>query len=49
LLNIIDLAWKQAAQQIIFHKEDSHFSIRQVSRESGLACCHLPAEENQLR
>src|SRR5262249_34946100 len=48
-LNVGDLAWKQGVQQIVLHNEDSLFSIGQLSCESGLACCHLPAEENQLR
>src|SRR6516165_3111558 len=48
-MNIGDLAWKQGVQQIVLYKEDRLLAIGQFFCESGLASCHLPAEENQLR
>src|SRR5215469_18518266 len=47
--NVDDLARKQGIQEIVLHKKDSIFSNGQISCESGLACGHLPAEEDQLR
>jgi len=47
--NVGNLARKQGIQEIVLHKKDSIFSNGQISCESGLACRHLPAEENQLR
>jgi len=35
-------------QEIVLHEKDSIFSNR-LSCESGLACRHLPAQEDQLR
>src|SRR6516225_3674097 len=48
-LNVSDLARKQGIQEIVLHKQHSVLSIGQISCESGLACSHLAAEENQFR
>src|SRR6266487_3545561 len=47
--NVGDLARKQDVQEIVLHKKDSIFSTGQIFCESGLACGHLAAEENQFR
>jgi len=47
--NVGDLARKQGIQEIVLHEKDGIFSNGQISCESGFACRHLPAEENQLR
>jgi hypothetical protein len=49
MLNTRVLTRKQSVQEFILHQEDSFFSIGQLSCQSGLAGCHLPAKENQLR
>src|SRR5215831_13316261 len=47
--NVGDLARKQGIQEIARYEKDSIFSNGQFSCESGLACRHLPAQEDQLR
>src|SRR6516165_11137067 len=47
--NVGDLARKQGIQEIVLHEKDSIFSNGQISCQSGLACRHLPAQEDQLR
>lgn len=48
-LDVGDLARKKGIQEIVLHKKHSVLSIGQISCESGLACSHLAAEENQFR
>src|SRR5207248_7329382 len=48
-LNVGDLAREKSIEKLVLHKKDSIFSNRKFSCSRGLACCHLPAEENQLR
>jgi hypothetical protein len=46
---ISDLARKQVIQELVLYKENSIFTLGQISRESGFSCRHLAAQENQLR
>ncbi len=46
---ISDFAGKQAIQELVLNKENSMFSLRQISRERGLSRRHLAAQEDQLR
>src|SRR5687767_12993595 len=46
---ISDLARKQVIQELVLNKEHGMFSLSQISRERGLSCRHLAAEENELR
>src|ERR1051326_1167401 len=48
-LNVGDLAREKSIEKLVLHKKNSIFSNRQLSCLLRLACCHLPAEENQLR
>src|SRR5208283_432816 len=45
---ISDLARKQGTQKLVLLEEDSIFSSGQIPCESGFACRHLAAQENQL-
>ena len=46
---ISDLSRKEVIQELVLNKENGIFSLGQLSRESGLSCCHFAAQENQLR
>jgi len=47
--DIGDLAGIEVIQELVLHKQDGIFALGQLSRQRGLPCPHLAAQENQLR